>query len=238
MTARRSPSWSQGVPPSWKPIVAHYEATFACHGPSPQGVDWPDGRDLEARFSVQLEIAAAVPPGRPIRLLDVGCGPGLLIDYIRQVDCQNAFEYVGIDLSPTMVEAASRRWPDYEFYVHDLTSNPTAFGLFDVAIMNGVLTERVSLTEEQMGALARRIVRSAYEATTVGLAFNVMSKHVDFERSDLFHWGFDEVAGFLKDEVTRHFDFRSAYGLYEYTVHAWHEYQRPPPLDRQEWWNR
>lgn len=238
MPARRLPPPNHGAPSDWRPVVAHYEKMFARHGASPKGVDWPDGRDLEARFAVQLEVARHVPPGRRIRLLDVGCGPGLLIDYLEQVDRASAFDYVGIDLSPTMIEAARGRWPEHAFHVHDLTSDPTAFGLFDIAIMNGVLTERVSLTESQMGELARRIVRSAYAATTVGLAFNAMSKHVDFERDDLFHWGFDEVASFLKSDVTRHFDFRSAYGLYEYTVHAWHEFQRPPPLGRQEWWSR
>jgi hypothetical protein len=57
-----------------------------------------------------------------------------------------------------------------------------------------------------------------------GLAFNVMSKHVDWERTDLFHLPYDELAAFLKSKVSRHFVFRADYGLYEYTAYV---YQQP-----------
>ncbi len=55
------------------------------------------------------------------------------------------------------------------------------------------------------------------------MAFNVMSKHVDWEREDLFHLPFDTLAEFLKKELTRNFVFRNDYGLYEYTTYVYRE---------------
>jgi hypothetical protein len=46
-----------------------------------------------------------------------------------------------------------------------------------------------------------------------------MTKHVDWEREDLFHLPFDLLASFLKREVSRNFIVRNDYGLFEYTVY-------------------
>ena len=62
------------------------------------------------------------------------------------------------------------------------------------------------------------------------------SRHVDWERDELFHWGFDEVAEFLKRDVTRHMAFRADYGLYEFSAFAWRHPRRLPQGLGAEWW--
>jgi hypothetical protein len=49
-----------------------------------------------------------------------------------------------------------------------------------------------------------------------------MSKHVDWEREDLFHLPFDTLAAFLKQELSGNFVIRNDYGLYEYTTYVYH----------------
>ena len=137
-----------------------------------------------------------------------------------------------------MVAAARARWPEHSFEVRDVVADPLEAESVDVAIMNGVLTERQSIPRERMVDLAEGIVAAAFRAARYGVAFNAMSKHVDWERDDLFHWGFDEVAAFLKRDLTRHMAFRADYGLYEFTAFAWREPQRPAPLAREDWWKR
>jgi hypothetical protein len=65
------------------------------------------------------------------------------------------------------------------------------------------------------------LIRVVFGRTKIGIAFNVMSKQVDWERDDLFHLSFDQVATFLSREVSRHFEFRHDYGLYEYTTYVY-----------------
>ena len=64
----------------------------------------------------------------------------------------------------------------------------------------------------------------------IGIAVAFMSRHVDWERPELFHWGFDELSAFLCERVSRHYAFRSDYGLYEYTTFVWRTPRRPPAL--------
>jgi SAM-dependent methyltransferase len=220
----------------WSSIVRHYEGCLQAHGPTPQGVDWPDGEGLAARFGVMLELLQG-RPGRP-RLLDLGCGPGLLLDYLDATGGVDRVDYEGVDLSAPMIEAARRRWPGHAFACRNILSDPLPDESVDVVLMNGVLTERVSLSQEVMTGLAESLVAAAFRAARVGIAFNVMSAHVDWRRDDLFHWGFDEAAGFLKREVSRQYAFRADYGLHEYTCFVWREPRRAPEPKAEAWWVR
>ena len=67
----------------------------------------------------------------------------------------------------------------------------------------------------------KQLVKAVFSKARKGLAFNVMSKDVDWERDDLFHLSFDELSKFLTEEVSRNFVIRNDYGLYEYTVYIY-----------------
>lgn len=63
---------------------------------------------LQSRMSLVLETIdrhVRRPPGRPPRLLDVGCGTGFLLERLAD----RGFSGVGVDLSPESVEHATRR---------------------------------------------------------------------------------------------------------------------------------
>jgi SAM-dependent methyltransferase len=223
----------------WLRLQAHYERCFERAGATPQGVDWPDARGLEARFAVQLMVLTAVPKvaGPPL-LLDLGCGPALLLDYLAATGGSERLRYRGIDISSVMIEAARARWPCATFEARDILADPLPPESVDVVVMNGVLTERQGIPRPRMVEMAEALVTAAFRSARYGIAFNAMSRHVDREREDLFHWGFDEIAAFLKRDVTRYVAFRADYGLYEFTCFAWRRPQRPPPCTIAEWWRR
>jgi SAM-dependent methyltransferase len=222
----------------WLPLQRHYERCLALAGATPLGVDWPNGPDLAARFDVQLQILAAVPAGTTPSLLDLGCGPGLLLDYLAATGRVNTVDYRGIDISAAMVDAARRRWPEKNFQARDIIADPLPAESVDVVIMNGVLTERQEIPRDRMVVMAETLLKAAFRVARYGVAFNAMSRHVDWERDDLFHWGFDEAAAFLKRDLTRHMAFRADYGLYEFTAFAWRHPQRSPANAAGEWWKQ
>jgi SAM-dependent methyltransferase len=222
----------------WLPLQVHYERCLAEAGATPSGVDWPNARDLEERFAVQLGVLDAVPRGAALPiLLDLGCGPGLLLNYLAATGRAEAVEYRGIDISRAMIDLGRSRWPGKEFQVRDITVDPLPPESVDVVVMNGVLTERQGIPRERMVIMAESLLTAAFQAARVGIVFNVMSRHVDWEREDLFHWGFDEVAAFLKRNMTRHFSFRADYGLFEFTTFAWRHPRRQEISVGSEWWS-
>jgi SAM-dependent methyltransferase len=230
---------SPAMSSDWLPLQRHYERCLAKSGATPLGVDWPNGRDLEERFAVQLDVLAAMPAGSKLpRLLDLGCGPGLLLNYLAATERANAVDYLGIDISPAMIALARERWPKEAFQARDILTDPLPAQSVDVVIMNGVLTERQGIPRERMVAMAEALVSAAYRAARYGVAFNAMSRHVDWERDDLFHWGFDEVAAFLKRDLTPNVAFRADYGLYEFTAFAWRNPKRAPQSAGAEWWKQ
>jgi hypothetical protein len=89
-----------------------------------------------------------------------------------------------------------------------------------------------------MTGLAQALVSAAFRAARVGIAFNVMNAYADWQRDDLFYWSFDGIAAFLKRDVSRHYEFRADYGLYEYTCFV---RRHPRPSGAQiagTWWTR
>lgn len=207
--------------PRYRAIVDHYEACLALNGDSHLGVDWPKAEDVPTRHRVMLDVIRRQPAGTPIRLLDFGCGASHLYEYIKSQGIAN-ISYSGLDLSEQFVELSRNKFPENKYWCLDVLS-PEAELLprFDYAIMSGVFTERVSLSFDEMLDFFTRVVRRVFELVDVGIAFNLMSKHVDWERDDLFHVPFDTLAAFLTAEVSRSFVLRSDYGLFEYAAYVY-----------------
>jgi SAM-dependent methyltransferase len=201
-------------------IIEHYESCLAEHGDTHLGVDWPKVEDVETRYRVMLDVIQSPRPGT-VRLLDFGCGASHLYEYILAKGIKG-IEYTGLDLSPKFVKLSRQKFPKNRYVCVDILEEPAAIPASDYIVMNGVFTEKQDLTFDEMLAYFERTVKTAFAKAERGIAFNVMSKHVDWERQDLFHLPFDTLAGFLIRELTRNFIIRNDYGLYEYTTYVYH----------------
>jgi SAM-dependent methyltransferase len=200
-------------------IIEHYESCLAAHGDTHLGVDWPKAADVETRYQVMLDVIRR-PRTRTQRLLDFGCGASHLYEYILAKGIKG-IEYTGLDLSPKFVKLSRQKFPKNRYVCADILEEPAAVPASDYIVMNGVFTEKQDLTFDEMLAYFELTVKAAFAKAEQGIAFNVMSKHVDWERDDLFHLQFDRLAGFLIRELTRNFVIRNDYGLYEYTTYVY-----------------
>lgn len=84
---------------------------------------------------------------RPARILDIGCGPGTIVEELLEI----ADHVTGVDLSPRMVETAVRRFSDprvrdrVELRIADAANLPFPSEHFDAVICAGVLRYLPSL---------------------------------------------------------------------------------------------
>lgn len=202
-------------------LVDHYEKCLAQHGDSHLGVDWPSAQDAATRYRVMLDVMGE-SHGKPLTLLDFGCGAAHLYEYLLDHD-RSDISYVGVDVSEKFVELCRRKHPAVPFHCIDALADGATLPTADYIVMNGVLTEKRDLSFDDMRQFMERLLPRVFRSARVGLAFNVMSHHVDWQREDLFHLPYDTIAAFLRDRVSRHFVFRADYGLYEYTVYVFRE---------------
>src|SRR5262249_54343427 len=123
--------------------------------------------------------------------------------------------------SEKFVRLSQSKFPSNRFYRLDVLDERAALPSFDYIVLNGVFTAKRDLSFDEMFAYFTRLVVRVFAHAIHGIAFNVMTKHVDWERDDLFHLPFDRTAEFVTKQLTRNFVFRNDYGLYEYTTYVY-----------------
>lgn len=198
-------------------IVEHYEKCFSEHGPGHLGVDWPNARDADIRYATMLGVID--DDGDPISLLDFGCGSGGLFDYLERHRSEyESVRYQGHDISKAYVDYCRQTYPDVNFTCGDVLVD-ARLPRVDYAVANGVFTEKLTLSTDEMFEFLRDIVTVLYASVDRGLAFNVMSKKVDWERDDLFHLDAKRLRSFAVDELGASLELVEDYGLYEYTAY-------------------
>ena len=204
----------------YKILKDHYEKRLMEFGPNSRGMDWPNHEDLEKRFKVLTDmISFSETENQKRSLLDLGCGAGLLVDFLQQND--KIVNYYGVDISEKMIEVAKKLHPDCSFEVRDILIKPYNSAQFDYVIMNGLLTEKQSMSQFQMVEFAQNIILNSFNCCSEGIAFNIMSTHVDWKRDDLFHWELDGLVEFLVKNCSRKIKIMMDYGLFEYTVYLY-----------------
>ncbi len=212
--------------PAYHQIRSLVEDYFDRLGDNPRGMGWPNEPDALRRYDVMLDVirfASANIHDRPVRLLDLGCGTGHLLEHLKRSGRDARVAYTGIDLSDRFIQLAKDKHPEADFRVVDILQDDSALEQFDFAIINGVFTSKCEMSFDDMWSFVQRLLTKVYQHTSIGVAVNMMSKQVDWERSDLFHLPLDTLAFFLCRHLTRHFIIRNDYGLYEFTAYIYHE---------------
>jgi cyclopropane fatty-acyl-phospholipid synthase-like methyltransferase len=201
-------------------LKTHLESCLDKYGDTHLGVDWPKQESAQTSYRVMLEVVRH-DEARKVSLLDFGCGASHLYEYIINHNFHNNIEYFGLDVSEKFVELSKKKFPSNTYYCLDILDYRGYLPTFDYIVINGVFTEKLDLSFDEMFAFLQAVVSKVFDQARVGIAFNVMSKQVDWEREDLFHLPFDTLADFLTKNISRNFIIRHDYGLYQYTTYVY-----------------
>jgi len=188
------------------------------YGDNFRGVGYTKSSDeAEQRYALMLDLVREAQ--HPVTLLDFGCGLGHLRDFLN---CRGLahIEYSGLDISPAYLQAARARHPDVAFFDVDVLESDEGLPDFDYVVLNGVFNYRGPIDQQRMLEYWQQLTSAAFRHCRRGMAFNVMSTVVDWERDDLFHLPFDTMARWIST-LSRHFTIRHDYGAYEYTTYVY-----------------
>ena len=202
----------------------HYAKKYAEYGATPEGVDWgSDPADNHLRLDRMLailELGYCQSSNEKPSLLDAGCGYGSLLDLIQKRGI--TVDYCGIDMCASMIEDAKSKHKDSEWLVGDVLSLEGS-RRFDYVVCNGILTQKLGTSIKAMDLYMQTIVTRMFELCRVGVAFNVMTTHVNFMAPNLYYKNPLEVLGWCMSTLTSRIRVDHAYPMYEYTVYLYRE---------------
>lgn len=153
---------TEAEPPRY---LAPYARAAQAHGGSFDALLWASPDTQRMRFEA---LTRAVDfTGRT--LLDVGCGRGDLLDYLRREGCAPA-HYIGIEAVPALAAAARRACrADDQIIEGDFVREPLRmFTGAEIVVFCGSLN---TLTDGEV----RETLRRAWDAAVTAVAFNFLS---------------------------------------------------------------
>ncbi|MBT9588472.1 class I SAM-dependent methyltransferase [bacterium] len=125
---------------------------------------WAVGANRLRRHIARLTLDRGV---QRLRVLDVGCGPADLLDFLPNVD------YVGFDPNPDYVAAARRRFGDHGTFFQQQLEATTSLdhGTFDRVLAVGLLHHLDDPAARHLFALARGLLRPGGCLVTVDACY-------------------------------------------------------------------
>lgn len=179
----------------------HHARVFAIHGQKPEGLDWgSDPADHRIRLDRMLAVAelGSTTHMHP-SLLDVGCGFGSLHELMLERGL--AFDYCGIDLCESMIAVAQEKYPDAKWLAGNVLKLDLP-GKYDYVVCNGALTQKLDASIPDMEKFVKAIIARMFELCEIGIAFNLMTTHVNFMVPNLFYKNPVEFLAWCMTELT------------------------------------
>lgn len=164
--------------------AARYGGRLEAHGPGVLALGW--GRDAwqVARFHAVLHaLRPSDLAGR--ELLDVGCGLGDLLGFLREQGLAPS-AYVGLDITPGFLDVAGARYPEARLELRDLVAEPFAEPVADTGVVLGVLNWEHPDAWTHLEAM----VQAAFAAVRGALLVNLISDvhNEDYPREPFIHY--------------------------------------------------
>jgi SAM-dependent methyltransferase len=98
-------------------------------------VHWQEREDAISEILDRVQISTS---GKPLRIIDVGCGPGLLVD----IAIKKGFSYLGMDTDRDSIDYCRKKYQNKErisFTTSTIPSHEIAIQSGDIIVLNGVL---------------------------------------------------------------------------------------------------
>lgn len=194
-------------------VAGYYEDKLSRHGATARGMDWNSEDSQRLRFE---QLCRLLPAAGAFSLNDVGCGGGELRAFLHGAGAQ--VDYLGVDISPAMIEAAHARagaLPCTRF-IAGTAPDRTA----DYSVASGIFNVRLQVPDTQWREHLLSTLEAMNDCSRRGFAFNCLTSYSDPERMQPHLYYADPLALFdlCKRRYARDVALLHDYGLYEFTM--------------------
>lgn len=197
-------------------LKEHYRKTILTNGPSPKGVDWRDESTSDIRHNCMRNLLTSI--NKDSTLLDVGCGYGAFLDYLKKQNIN--INYQGVDIVEEMLIQANIMHPNANFKLGNFLEEDFD-SLFDYVVCNGILTQKLDASLLDMEDFSKRIIKKMFDISKIGCCFNMMTTRCNFFAPNLFYRHPSEILTYCLSEITHNAKIDHSYGLYEFTVYLY-----------------
>lgn len=201
------------IPKTLDGIRDLYEGNLAAHGTTSKSVGWRDEASQQLRFE---RLARVIDRGAgAFTANDWGCGYGAMFEYLDGAFAAALSSYTGYDISEEMLAAARARCTDGRAtFVHGAEVTVDA----DYTFVSGTFNVRLQATDDEWDAYIKRHLEAMYAKSRRGIAFNLLTTHVDWKQDNLFYADPGDFVDFCKRRLSRYVTLFHDYQLFEWTI--------------------
>lgn len=182
-------------PSTWRrskrTLIENYTTRLRELGDCPEAIQMSE-EGQRFRFKKLAEIGVL----RGMRILDIGCGRADFLKYLQET--VGEVDYTGIDIVPELIETSRAKHPNATFLCRDLIDEPLGES-FDYAFISMVFNNNVPGMEPAF----KKMLKIAFDLSRVGLGFNFVSTHVNFQNDRGINHDPAEMMDFCLRELSK-----------------------------------
>ena len=192
-------------------IYTLYQELYQKYGVSPEAVKARDSEQQQLRFKYLLSCSNI---DLNESILDIGCGSGELLDYLRKNGING--QYCGVDFIKEFIEHGNifyKKDVDSKFIHLDIVNDHIPKP-YDWVVLSGVFNDLRDDSEMFFYSTLDKM----FEASSRGIMFNSLSKYVDYEDENLFYTYPDKVMKYCLENFSKYVVVKTNYQLKKDTI--------------------
>ena len=178
-------------------LITHYQQLLGQYGDSPEASQWSSRESQEKRF----EILSQIGDLQGCHILDFGCGTGHLATYLASQNLE--IQYTGVDIVDELLEVGREKHPNHCFCkITEVLDQK-----FDYVIISGVFNNQIGNNRE----FYQDILIQCFSIVKQGVAFNLLSRYVEYYDDGLFYEYPETVFKYIKENISPYVTIRNDY---------------------------
>ncbi len=189
-------------------VITHYNELFEKFGIDPASLGEPKGR-TKLRFDVMTKIGNL----NNCKILDVGCGFGYLVTYLKKY--KKNIKYTGVEINSDFIKIAKKMHPNHRFQERDIEKKKFK-EKFDWVFGIGLASKVDSYS------YLESILKEMINISNKGVVMNFITDYVDFKNKGTFYTSPEKIFKIAK-KFSKRVVLRHDYLPFEFCIYIYKE---------------